>query len=257
LYAALDCGAVAAIHPFYTAAVREFEDAGKPIIGSAPVGVEGTNSWIDSIGDTFNIAKKIIGEAKQKILPQIQKSLDDKKINNKITVSGYEGSELIVARTLIEAGAQVPYVGTACPKTKWSTEDKDWLESRGVFVKFRASLEDDISAVKSVNPDLAIGTTPVVQKAKELGIPSLYYTNLISARPIMGVAGAGSLAEVILQAISNGSRMEKMKSFFEGVGEGDTAGVWEGEPNLKPQFRAHQAKKLEKRKIAAKAEEMI
>jgi chlorophyllide a reductase subunit Y len=51
--------------------------------------------------------------------------------------------------------------------------------------------------------------------------------------------------------------MEKMKSFFEGVGEGDTAGVWEGEPNLKPQFRAHQAKKLEKRKIAAKAEEMI
>ena len=257
LYAALDCGAVAAIHPFYTAAVREFEDAGKPIIGSAPVGVEGTNSWIDSVGDTFNIAKKIIGEAKQKILPQIQKSLDDKKINNKITVSGYEGSELIVARTLIEAGAEVPYVGTACPKTKWSTEDKDWLESRGVFVKFRASLEDDISAVKSVNPDLAIGTTPVVQKAKELGIPSLYYTNLISARPIMGIAGAGSLAEVILQAISNGSRMEKMKSFFEGVGEGDTAGVWEGEPNLKPQFRAHQAKKIEKRKIAAKAEEMI
>ena len=82
-------------------------------------------------------------------------------------------------------------------------EDKDWLESRGVFVKFRASLEDDISAVKSVRPELAIGTTPVVQKAKELGIPSLYYTNLISARPIMGVAGAGSLAEVILQAIGN------------------------------------------------------
>ena len=111
--------------------------------------------------------------------------------------------------------------------------------------------------MKSVNPDLAIGTTPVVQKAKELGIPSLYYTNLISARPIMGVAGAGSLAEVILQAISNGSRMEKMKSFFEGVGEGDTAGVWEGEPNLNPQFRAYQAKKIEKRTIAAKAEEMI
>ncbi|HKL55098.1 MAG TPA: chlorophyllide a reductase subunit Y, partial [Roseovarius sp.] len=38
LYAALDCGAVAAIHPFYTAAVREFEAAGRPIVGSAPVG---------------------------------------------------------------------------------------------------------------------------------------------------------------------------------------------------------------------------
>ena len=73
-------------------------------------------------------------------------------------------------------------------------------------------MEDDISAVKSVSPDLAIGTTPVVQKAKELGIPSLYYTNLISARPIMGIAGAGSLAEVILQAIGNGSEW-KMKAF--------------------------------------------
>ena len=115
----------------------------------------------------FNISKKKVESAKQKILPQIKKSLADKKIKNKITVSGYEGSELIVARTLIEAGAEVPYVGTACPNTKWSLADKEWLESKGVFVKYRASLEDDISAVKSVKPDLAIGTTPVVQKAKE------------------------------------------------------------------------------------------
>ncbi|MFO7771955.1 MAG: chlorophyllide a reductase subunit Y, partial [Roseovarius gahaiensis] len=41
LYAALDCGAVAAIHPFYTGAVREFEAAGRPIVGSAPVGYDG------------------------------------------------------------------------------------------------------------------------------------------------------------------------------------------------------------------------
>jgi hypothetical protein len=39
LYAALDCAAVAAIHPFYTASVREFEAAGRKVIGSAPVGV--------------------------------------------------------------------------------------------------------------------------------------------------------------------------------------------------------------------------
>ena len=31
-------------------------------------------------------------------------------------------------------------------------------------------------------PNLAIGTTPVVQKAKELSIPALYFTNLISAQ---------------------------------------------------------------------------
>ncbi|MFP4239663.1 MAG: chlorophyllide a reductase subunit Y, partial [Rhodosalinus sp.] len=42
LYAALDSAVVAAIHPFYTAAVREFQAAGRPIVGSAPVGYEGT-----------------------------------------------------------------------------------------------------------------------------------------------------------------------------------------------------------------------
>ena len=37
-----------------------------------------------------------------------------------------------------------------------------------------------------------------------------------------------------------------MKAFFAGVGEGDTAGIWEGAPNLRPDFRATNLKKLEK-----------
>ena len=50
LYGALDCAAVAAIHPHYAASVREFELAGRPIVGSAPVGVDGTAAWLDAIG---------------------------------------------------------------------------------------------------------------------------------------------------------------------------------------------------------------
>jgi chlorophyllide a reductase subunit Y len=41
------------------------------------------------------------------------------------------------------------------------------LTAKGVAVKFRASLEDDLAAMDHFEPDLAIGTTPVVQKAKE------------------------------------------------------------------------------------------
>jgi len=111
--------------------------------------------------------------------------------------------------------------------------------------------------MEGLRPDLAIGTTPVVQKGKELGIPSLYFTNLISARPLMGIAGAGSLAQVVNAAIKNKKRMASMRKFFEGVGHRDTAGIWEKKPNLKPQFREHNLKKLEKRKRAAKAAEMI
>ena len=99
---------------------------------------------------------------------------------------------MLVARLLIESGAEVPYVGTACPRTAWSADDAAWLEAKGVKIRYRASLEDDCAAMEAIRPDLAIGTTPVVQKGKELGIPSLYFTNLISARPLMGVAGAVS-----------------------------------------------------------------
>jgi chlorophyllide a reductase subunit Y len=257
LYSALDCGGVAAMHPFYTASVREFEAAGRPIFGSAPVGLDGTNSWLSSVGDTFGIKEEKIVKAKNKFLPAIKKAFLETPIKGTITLSGYEGSELLVARLLIESGAEIPYVGTACPKTAWSKQDQDWLEARGTKVKYRASLEDDCAAMEAIKPDLAIGTTPVVQKGKELGIPSLYFTNLISARPLMGPAGAGSLAQVVNAAIGNRERMSIMKSFFTGVGVGDTAGIWEGKPNVNPTYREHQEKKLEKRARAAKAAEMI
>ena len=257
LYAALDCGAVAAVHPFYTAAIREFQAAGRPIVGSAPVGYDGTAEWLKNIGQSFGLHAEKISTAQNAFLPSIRVALADAPIKGRITLSGYEGSELLVARLLIESGAEIPYVGSACPKTPWSAADAEWLQAKGTRVKFRASLEDDCAAMEAFQPDLAVGTTPVVQKAKELAIPGLYFTNLISARPLMGPAGAGSLAEVINAAIAGRERMDKMRNFFEGVGSGDTAGVWEGEPNLRPDFRAMHEKKLNKAARAAKAAEMI
>ncbi|MAC81685.1 MAG: chlorophyllide a reductase subunit Y [Rhodobacteraceae bacterium] len=254
LYAALDCGAVAAIHPFYTAAIREFQAAGRPVLGSAPVGYDGTADWLAAVGEAFGVSGERIGAAQNAVLAPIRGALRAAPVKGTITVSGYEGSELLVARLLIESGAQVPYVGTACPRTPWSARDAEWLVAKGVTVKFRASLEDDLAAMEAIRPDLAIGTTPVVQKAKELAIPALYFTNLISARPLMGPAGAGSLAEVVNAAIAGRDRMDRMRAFFDGVGAGDTAGTWEGAPNLRPDFRALNLKKLAKKR-RAEAEE--
>ncbi|MBE7249698.1 MAG: chlorophyllide a reductase subunit Y, partial [Actinomycetospora chiangmaiensis] len=230
LYAALDCAAVAAIHPFYTASIREFEAAGRPIVGSAPVGVDGTADWLDRIGEACGVARATVEAAKNRILPGIRGALGAMPIKGRITLSGYEGSELLVARLLVESGAEVPYVGTACPRTPWSEADRDWLEARGTQVHYRASLEDDLYALESLKPDLAIGTTPVVQRAKERGTPALYFTNLISARPLMGAAGAGSLATVINAALGNKARFDAMRDFFEGVGTGHAAGVWQEVP---------------------------
>jgi chlorophyllide a reductase subunit Y len=252
LFAAFDCAAVAAIHPFYTASIREFESAGRKVVGSAPVGHDGTAEWLAAIGQAAGVSSNKIAAAQNAILPAIRGALAAKPIKGRITVSGYEGSELLVARLLVESGAEVPYVGTACPKTQWSDADRHWLEARGVAINYRASLEDDVAAVLHFKPDLAIGTTPVVQKAKELSIPSLYFTNLISARPLMGPAGAGSLADVINAAIGNKARFDAMSEFFDGVGRGPNAGVWEDVPRDHPEFRAKYQAMLAAR---AKAEE--
>ncbi|WP_339086930.1 chlorophyllide a reductase subunit Y [Hyphomicrobium sp. ghe19] len=257
LYAALDCAAVAAIHPFYAASIREFETAGRPIVGSAPVGRDGTAAWLEAIGKACNVATEKIDAAKSRVLPMISAALAKMPIKGRVTLSGYEGSELIVARLLVESGADVRYVGTACPRTAWSEADREWLDAKGITVTYRASLEQDLAALREFQPDLAIGTTPVVQKAKEMAIPSLYFTNLISARPLMGPAGAGSLAAVVNAALANKSRFDTMKEFFEGVGRGASAGVWQETPKDNLQFREEYKRRLDKEAKKRKAEEMI
>ena len=257
LYAALDCAAVAAVHPYYTAALREFSEAGRTAVGSAPVGYDGTAAWLAAIGEHCGISRTQVSAAQNRILPPIRAALAGAPIEGRVTLSGYEGSELLVARLLIESGADVRYVGTACPRTTWSDPDREWLEAKGVQVAYRASLERDLKALDEFAPDLAIGTTPVVQKAKELAIPALYFTNLISARPLMGAAGAGSLAQVVNSALRNRPRFDAMRSFFEGVGSGETAGVWQGIPKDHAPFRERHLAQLAKAAAKRKAEEMI
>jgi chlorophyllide a reductase subunit Y len=257
LYAALDCSVAAALHPFYTASVREFEAAGRPVVGSAPVGHDGTEAWLQAVGSAAGVAQARIDDAKNRFLPAIRAALQRTPIQGRITLSGYEGSELLVARLLVESGADLRYVGSACPGTPWSQADREWLESRGVLVRFRASLEDDLAAMREFKPDLAVGTTPVVQAAKQAGIPALYFTNLISARPLMGPAGAGSLATVINTAIANKARFDDMKAFFGDVGHGHASGVWEAVPQDRPEFREHTRRQVIKLQKKLKSEEMI
>ena len=237
LYGALDCAAAAAIHPFYASCVREFEAAGRQVVGSAPVGYDGVAAWLENIGRACNVPHDRIDSAKARLLPAIRGALSAAPIRGRITLSGYEGSELLVGRLLVESGADLRYVGTACPRTAFNDHDREWLEAKGVHVQFRASLEQDLAAMDEFRPNLAIGTTPVVQKAKQHATPALYFTNLISARPLMGVAGAGSLAQVVNTAMANQSRFDAMNEFFAGVGTGFAAGVWPDPPREPPVSR--------------------
>jgi chlorophyllide a reductase subunit Y len=235
LYAALDSVVAGAIHPFYTASIREFRTAGRPVVGSGPVGVDGTAAWLDAIGKAAGVPASRIDAAKARALPPIRQILAGAQVKARVTVSGYEGSELLVARLLIEAGADIPYVGTACPRTEWSDPDREWLEARGTHVQYRASLEQDLAAMQDVRPDLAIGTTPLVQKAKQLGIPAIYFTNMVSARPLFGAAGAGAVPGIVATQTRNAGRFGQMVAFFDKVGTGENTGYgWQGAPPPHP-----------------------
>jgi chlorophyllide a reductase subunit Y len=212
-------------------------------------------AWLEAIGAAAAVPAARIEAAKNASLPALKAVLAANPIAARITVSGYEGSELLVARLLVEAGAEVPYVGTALPRTEWSAPDLDWLQARGVHVQYRASLEQDMAAMREVRPDLALGTTPLVQAAKEAGIPALYFTNMISARPLMGAPGAASLAGIVAAQTRGAERFSRMVSFFQGVGTPDGAGYgFRDKPVDPPGFRERQRKL---RAAKAKAEEAV
>ena len=190
-------------------------------------------------------------------MPQIAAAQAANRIDATVTISGYEGSELLVARTLVEAGARVPYVGTACPRTPWSDADREWLEAHGTHVQYRASLEQDLAAMREVRPDLAVGTTPLVQKAKELGIPALYFTNMVSARPLFGAAGAGALAGIVAAQVRGRDRFARMVTFFDKVGTGEATGYGAtGVPRDPPGARERFRKTREAKAKAAASQSM-
>jgi chlorophyllide a reductase subunit Y len=71
------------------------------------------------------------------------------------------------------------------------------------------------------------------------------------------LAGAGSLAVVVNAAIANKARFDAMSDFFGGTGSGDNAGVWEGVPQARPEFRADTRRQVIKLMKKRKAEEML
>ena len=58
-----------------------------------------------------------------------------------------------------------------------------------------------------------------------MGVPALYFTNMVSARPLFGPAGAASLAGIVAAQTRRAGRFARMVSFFEGVGTAEGGGL--------------------------------
>jgi 3,8-divinyl chlorophyllide a/chlorophyllide a reductase subunit Y len=166
---------------------------GPPVVGSGPVGVEGTAAWLDAIGQGGGRAAAMLDARSSACCPRSRRA-GRAPIKARITVSGYEGSELLVARLLVEAGAEVPYVGTACPRTEWSDPDREWLEARGTCMCSTARRWSRISPRCGCEARPRARHHAAGAEGEGARHPALYFTNMVSARPLFGPAGAGSLA---------------------------------------------------------------
>ena len=66
--------------------IREFQAAGRDVVGSAPVGVEGTAAWLDAIGEACGIPVRTVDAAKAPILAATKAALAGSPITARITL---------------------------------------------------------------------------------------------------------------------------------------------------------------------------
>jgi chlorophyllide a reductase subunit Y len=139
------------------------------VVGSAPVGHDGTDAWLKAIGDRLcqRADKERSTRPRTAFLPAIKGALAANPIKGRITLRATKAPNCWWPACWSKAARTC---ATSAPPARARTlerADREWLEARGVHVQYRASLEQDLAAMQEFQPDLAIGTTPVVQKAKE------------------------------------------------------------------------------------------
>ena len=107
-----------------------------------------------------------------------------------------------------EAGAEVPYVGTALPAHRMERARPRLAHAaRGTHVQYRASLEQDLAAMREVNGRTSRSARRrSCRRPRRAGIPAVYFTNMVSARPLFGAPGVGALARRSSKAQSRGPR---------------------------------------------------
>lgn len=219
-------GAIAAVHPFYGGSVATLRAAGVPIISGAPVGPEATYGWIKGIGNALKLDAALVEQVASEERDKCKAIISQFPLKGRVHVCGYEGNELVYARLLVEAGAEVPYISTSIQKNLYTAADEAWLKARGTKeIVYQKALEQDIRALDVYKPDLVLGTTPLSAEAKQRGIPGMYYTNMLSVRPLFLAAGLAGTIQHIADALNRAPRYEWMREFFEGEREAEAKPV--------------------------------
>ncbi len=212
-----EAAAVAALHPFYRETIGVLRERGVAVVSGAPIGADGSAAWLRAIGAALDLDEDRVEQVAQEEEATARGFLASQPLKGRtILVSGYEGNEMLYARLLIEGGAHVPYVSTSIGPSMLTAADEAWLKSHGTeAVIYRKAIEDDKAAMDHWRFDLVIGTTTLAAHAKELAIPSVYYTNMLSVRPLFLAGGMIASINFVRDLIERKPLYERMVEFFD------------------------------------------
>ena len=216
-YVAMTDGALnAPLHPFYSESVKRMKmKQGLPFVEGAPVGSEGTYRWIRAVGEALALNPATVEPVAREEQQRVRLAMADYPLSGlTFMVAGYEGHEFLLVRLLLEAGANVPYLSTAVNANPLAREEEKWLAAHGCTVLYGANFEDEINALTDRPYDCVIGTTPLCAHAKELGIPSIYYTNAIATRSLMLAGGVAEVLALVTQTVRAKGRYDRIARFF-------------------------------------------
>jgi chlorophyllide a reductase subunit Y len=206
----------APLHPFYNESVKRMKmKQGLAFVEGAPVGIDGTSTWIRAVGEALKIDPQLVDAVARDEQAKVRAAMADYPLAGKtIMVAGYEGHEFLLVRLLLEAGAKVPYLSTAVNTNPLARQEEAWLAERGCTVLYGANFDDEIGALTDHPYDLVVGTTPLCAHAKELGIPAIYYTNAMATRSMMLAEGAGDILRLITATLLSKPRYDMIAKFF-------------------------------------------
>ncbi|GAB4450479.1 MAG: chlorophyllide a reductase subunit Y [Chloroflexi bacterium OHK40] len=209
--------AVAALHPFYRDTVGVLREQGVGVVSGAPIGVDGSAAWLRAVGAALDLDEEVVERVAAEEEATARAFLATRPLAGAtILVSGYEGNEMLYARLLVEGGAHVPYVSTSIGQSMLTAADEAWLRAHGTeAIVYRKAIEDDKAAMAHWSFDLVIGTTTLAAHAKEHGIPSVYYTNILSVRPLFLSGGMIASLSFVRDLLNRRPLYERMVAFFD------------------------------------------
>ncbi|NJN68400.1 MAG: chlorophyllide a reductase subunit Y [Chloroflexaceae bacterium] len=210
--------AVAALHPFYRESLTVLRERGVAVVGGAPSGAEGTAAWLHAVGMALELDEQLVEQVAREEEEKALRFLDAQPLKGfTVLVSGYDGNEMPYTRLLVESGAYVPYLSTSIAQSALTAADEAWLRARGTeAVVYRKTFEDDQKALLHWKFDLAFsGTTMLASYAKHHGIPAVYFTNILSVRPLFLSGGMIASISTVRELLNRRHIYRQMLDFFK------------------------------------------